>query len=59
MKWFLRYFFTTLYFFCGDLFVRFVIQSNHDEFPKYYWIGVAIFFFTELLTKLEEKKEEK
>lgn len=61
MKEFLKDLFSIIYnmvFLCGgDLFTRLVIQSNHDEFPKYYWIGVAVFFFTELLTKLEKDKE--
>lgn len=57
LKEFLRFFFTMLYFFCGDLFTRFVIQSNHDKFPTYYWLGVAVFFAVEVLIKLEEKKE--
>lgn len=42
--------------FGGDLFSRFVIQSNHDEFPKYYWLGVAIIYATTLLRKLSEEK---
>ena len=53
-KW-LKIFFTMLYFFCGDLFTRFVLQSNHDEFPTYYWLGTAIFFAVILLIKLEER----
>ena len=54
-KW-LKIFFTMLYFFCGDMFSRFVVIKNPDEFPTYYWIGTAIFFAVILLDKLEEKK---
>ena len=57
-KW-LKIFFTMLYFFCGDLFARFVVVKKPDEFPKYYWLGVAVFFAVEILTKLEEKNRGK
>jgi len=42
--------------FGGDVFLRLVIQPNHDEFPKYYWLGVAVVYATTLLRKLSEKK---
>lgn len=48
--------FNMAFLFGGDLFSRLVIQSNHDEFPKYYWLGVAVIISTKILNKLEEKK---
>lgn len=60
MKEFLKKWFRNLYvmavLFGGDLFTRFVIQSNHDEFPKYYWMGIAVIILTTILERLEEKK---
>lgn len=48
--------FAMVFLFGGDVFSRLVIQPNHDEFPKYYWLGVAIIYATALLRKLSEKK---
>lgn len=60
MKEFLKEWFKNLYvmavLFGGDLVTRFVIQSNHDEFPKYYWIGVAVIYTSSMLRKLYETK---
>ena len=60
MKEFLKEFFgntfAMVFLFGGDVFSRLVIQSNHDEFPKYYWLGVAIVYATSLLRKLSEDK---
>lgn len=60
MKELLKEWFRNLYvmavLFGGDLFTRLVIQSNHDEFPKYYWLGVAVIYTSTLLRRLYEKK---
>lgn len=60
MKEFLKERFRNLYnmaiLFGGDLFTRLVVQSNHDEFPKYYWLCIAVLILTTILERLEEKK---
>lgn len=48
--------FAIVFLYAGDVFSRLVIQSNHDEFPKYYWLGVGVIYATTLLRKLSEKK---
>lgn len=56
MKEFLKEWFRNLYvmavLFGGDLFVRLVIQSSHDEFPTYYWLGVAVIYASTVVRKL-------
>lgn len=60
MKEFLKEWLGNLYvmavLFGGDLFVRLVIHSNHDEFPRYYWLSVAVIYASTVVRRLFEKK---